>query len=155
MIKAIKKLAIGGLMIGLLISASLAISVPLTVSAADIAKPATECNGRFLTLPAWYNGLAGPKDDCGIISPAGLEGDETTQLSRFIWKAVLNVVGILLQIIGYVAIGFVIYGGFKYVSSTGRPDKVKEGRELILNAVIGLVISFFAATAVGYIGANL
>ncbi len=145
-------------------SATASLMAAPTTLAAPV-NPEPGCNARFITFPAWYNGLVGNKggevDDkdrpvnCEIVGPDSLGDPADTQLSRYIWKIVLNVLDIILQIVAYAAVGFVIYGGFKYVSSTGRADKIKEGRELILNAVIGLAISILAATIVGYIGANL
>lgn len=152
--RIMKKFFLVSGLIGLLASASLSVAIAPTTNAAAPAV-SSKCDRRFLTFPAWYNGLVGPNGTCDIVPPSSLGGNSETQLSRFIWKIVLNVVDILLQAVAYVAVGFVIYGGFKYISSTGRPDKVKEGRELILNAVIGLVISIAAASIVGYIGANL
>lgn len=153
MFSKVKSSLLGLAVFGLLGSATLTVVAAPTSSA---AKPNDSCNGRFLTLPAWYNGLVGKEGgECMVVSPSDLGGSADTQLSRFIWKIVLNIIEIILQIIAYTAVGFVMYGGFKYISSTGRADKIKEGRELIINAVIGLAISILAASIVGYIGANL
>jgi len=109
-----------------------------------------------LTLPAWYNGLAAKKGgSCTVVSPKDLGGEESTQLSRFIWITALNALQILLQIVAYLAVGFIIYGGFVYLTSAGRPDKITRGREMIQNAVIGLIISFLAIGLVAFVGAQI
>jgi hypothetical protein len=107
--------------------ATLAMATPGTAAAA-CAPP------RLLTFPAWYRGLQRP--DCTIKSPADAGG-----ISTFIWSIVLNIIEIMLQAVGYISVGFIIYGGFKFILGTGTPDTVVKARTTILNAVIGLVIS--------------
>lgn len=128
---------------------------------------ALECrDSSFLTLPTWYKGLtknvtttvpntltptpttapgstATPtpaptkeQTDCVIVSP-----DEVGGLSTFIWRIVLNVIEIGMQLIAYLALFFVMYGGFQYLTSSGNPDQASKGRSTILNAIIGLVIA--------------
>lgn len=112
------------------------------------------CANRFLTFPVWHKGL--PKDgDCGLKGPSSLGGDTKTQLSRFIWIIVLNVLEIMLQAVVYIAAGFIIWGGYMYLISAGQPDKITAGRKMIQNAVIGLIISLFAVFAVSFISGRL
>jgi hypothetical protein len=110
--------------------ATLAIAAPQTASAA-CAPP------RLLTFPAWYRGLQ--RADCSIKSPT--EVSSTNGLQIFIWTIVLNVIEIMLQAVGYISVGFIIYGGFKFITGTGSPDTVVKARTTILNAIIGLILS--------------
>ncbi len=91
---------------------------------------------RLLTLPAWYRGLVEPGSGgtCEIKDPS-------SNLSQFFSTLAVNIVEILLHIVAYVAVAFIIIGGFKYITSAGSPDANEKGRKTILNAVIGLVIS--------------
>lgn len=140
------------LMIGMA-SMSFAVVSPSTTRAVSAD---ASCNAYFLTLPAWYNGLAGKVNgSCAAISPTDLGGDKKTQLSRFIWLIALNALQILLQIVAYLAVGFIIYGGFVYLTSAGRSDKITRGREMIQNAVIGLVLSLLAVALVAYVGGQI
>lgn len=107
--------------------ATLAVAAPQTTMAACTTRP-------LLTFPAWYRGLT--KDDCSIKSPTDAGG-----LSKFIWTIVLNVIEMMLQIVGYVSVGFIIFGGFKFITGTGTPDTVVKARTTVLNAVIGLILS--------------
>ena len=122
---------------------------------AQALSPNKACNAYFLTFPAWYNGLAAEKDGtCVVVSPTDLKTgpDDTQYLSRFIWVIVLNGLQILLQSVAYIAVGFIMYGGFVYLTSAGRSDKITRGREMIQNAIIGLIISLIAVTLVAYLG---
>jgi hypothetical protein len=101
-----------------------AVATPGPVSAA--------CRERVLGFPYWYRGIV--DNECNIISPAG-------DLSGFIWTIALNVIEIALFIVGYIALFFILYGGFMFITGGSNPAQVEKARKSILNAVIGLVIS--------------
>ena len=112
------------------------------------------CNDtRFLTFPAWYRGLAdGSGSKCEIKSPADFNsGDFGKGLTTYITIIVLNVVEIMLQLVVYICVGFIIWGGFMYLISAGSSDKISSGKKMIQNAIIGLVISLIAVIAVSFI----
>jgi hypothetical protein len=126
----------------------LAVALPARV---DASTPNPKCPDTVLTFPTWYRKLQGP--DCEIKSPSKFNSPgKQDGLSIFVWKIVLNVLEIALQIVGYLAVGFIIYGGFKYITGAGAPDKIVAGRKIILNAVIGLVISIFSIAIVNLAG---
>lgn len=105
-------------------------------------------NGTLLTLPAWYRGLQ--NDDCSIMSPTAAGG-----IGPFIWKIVLNIIDILLNLTAYVAVGYIIFGGFKYMLASGSSDGIAKAKSTIMNAVIGLVISIAAIAIVNLISGAL
>lgn len=114
---------------------------------ATVPQPAlaADCNnGTFLSMPVWYRGLADPSS-CELKSPSDFGKDG---LSSYIWIIALNVIEIVLNLIGYIAVGFIIYGGFMYMIAAGSSDKIVSAKKMILNAVIGLVISFFSVVIV-------
>lgn len=157
MIQKIKTGIISVLMVGV-VSVSFAAATSSIAEAAPSKKTSIDatCNAYFLTLPAWYNGLAGrTAGSCTVVSPTDLGGNKGTQISRFIWLIALNALQMLLQIVAYLAVGFIIYGGFMYLTSAGRSDKITRGREMIQNAVIGLVISLLAVALVAYVGGQI
>ena len=106
---------------------------------------AAGCESHFLGLPAWYDGLT-EGDDCKIKSP---KDDE--DVKAYVWTIVLNVMGLITGLIGYLAIGFVMWGGIQYMIAQGDPGKVAKGKKTITNAVIGLVISMTASILSGAI----
>ena len=125
-----------------------AVVIPQSVSAAS------SCTSSFLGFPMWYNGLTyahkdatGTVDDpCAIQSPTGKNG-----LSNFIWHIALNVVEIALVAVVYISAIFTLYGGFLFMTSQGKPDNAAKARMTMLDAVIGLVISFAAVIFVNFI----
>ena len=105
------------------------------------------CNARFLTLPTWYNKLTNA--DCSIKSP------KDVGVNKFIWIIVLNVLNIMLQVVGYISVGYIIFGGFKYLTSGGDSNQVTSGRKTIINAVVGLILSFMSVAIVSLIAGNI
>jgi len=67
----------------------------------------------------------------------------------------LAIVDILLRIVGLVSVGFVIYGGFRYITSQGEPDATKKALATVVNALIGMAIAIFAVTIVSFMGSTL
>ena len=47
---------------------------------------------------------------------------------------------------GFVSLVFVVIGGYKYIISSGDPQKTQSAKNTILYAVIGLIISISAFT---------
>ena len=133
---------------GLLLSTAVATLPFATANAAEVFKDGDRCTSRFLTFPAWYRGLE--RERCNIVPPSESDG-----ISTFIFTIVLNIIEIALQIVAYAAVGFTIYGGFKYLTSAGDANRVTAGRKMITNALIGLVISFMSIAIVNLIASNL
>ena len=57
---------------------------------------------------------------------------------------VLNILVDLFFLVGFAALGFIIYGGFLYMSSAGDPSRAASGKNTLLHATIGLVIAVLA-----------
>ncbi|MCA9344967.1 hypothetical protein KC946_03960 [Candidatus Saccharibacteria bacterium] len=68
-----------------------------------------------------------------------------------IFKIGLAFIDILLRLGGLVALGYIIYGGFKFITSQGEPEGIKDAKTTIMNALIGVVIVTLASGIVVYI----
>lgn len=130
-----------------LIFASTIGGVAMTVATPQPASAA--CAQRILTFPAWYEGVV--DGSCNIQSPDKVPGG----LSGFIWSIALNVIELILQLVGYIAVGFIIYGGYMYMISAGAADGMVKARKIITNAIVGLVISIFSVAIVNLIAGAL
>lgn len=106
---------------------------------------AAACSERLLTFPAWYRGLLNA--DCDVMAPTDAKGG----LTGFVWTVILNVTEFLIQLVAYVSIGFIIAGGFKFMTSSGTPDGMARARKTVTNAVIGLLISIFSVAIVNLV----
>lgn len=94
-----------------------------------------------LTFPTWYRGL--PQDPTSCAPKIAALKD--------IWIIVLNLLEILLQSTGYIAAGFIIWGGFKYMKAQGNPQNIASAKSTIMNASIGLGISLSSVAIVNYV----
>ena len=66
-----------------------------------------------------------------------------------------KVVNILIFIIGAISVIMIIVGGLRYVLSGGDQNSVKAGKDTILYAVIGLVVSLMAYAIVNFVIGSL
>ena len=112
---------------------------------------AAGCDGKglFLGLRAWYAGLseADPSGKCAMKKP----GSDGKEMSEYVWTIVLNVLFDISLLVGYAAIIFVVFGGFKYIMSNGEPGKVAQAKTIITNALIGFVIGILGTIIVNTI----
>ena len=56
-----------------------------------------------------------------------------------------------LQLAGYISAGFIIRGGFKYMTSIGDPGELAKAKKIITDAIIGLVISLMSVAIVNLV----
>jgi len=150
---ALKRIMLAVLLLATISLGSL-FAVPNTAHAA--VDPKCDKSSSFLSFPTWYKYLDVVHDgkSCNVELPkitttnSGGETIERTDWGPAIGSILLAVFEIVLRIGSIAAIGFVIFGGFQYILSQGEPDRTKESRGTIINALIGLVITIFAAAIV-------
>lgn len=61
---------------------------------------------------------------------------------------VLNIANWVLLFLGLIATGFLIYGGFLYITSAGNDENINKAKKLIMYAAIGIVVILIAAVLV-------
>ena len=111
------------------------------------AAPCEQPGSHILGLRAWYDGIA-TGDPCTVPSDA-FKGEDN--IRKNVWLIVLNIASSILGVVGYLAICFVIWGGYQYILARGDPGKVVRGKKTIVNALIGLVVCVLASTISGMI----
>ena len=144
-----KAIAIGCLLIAM-VTGSLATTTDVVAfTPADFG---TRCNPSIVGFPTWYAGLTHDDANCTLARP----GDKTDpnskadiELMTFIWTIILNVLNILFVAAGYLAGGYLMYGGVRYMTAQGSPDKIASAKKTITAAIIGLIIAIGAAVIVG------
>jgi len=84
----------------------------------------------------------GEKAAGDIATTAGLSGGQDLRV------IIGNIIRGLLGLLGAVALSFVLYGGYLYMTSAGEPGKVEKAKKVLINAGIGLtiIIASFAIT---------
>lgn len=99
--------------------------------------------GQLLGIPQWYKYLQGEVIAGRCTPQFAFPGDLT--------KVLFAVIEILLRVSAMVAVGFVIYGGYRFILSQGEPDQTNAARSTIINALIGLVIVVSATVIVTFV----
>lgn len=124
--------------------ASLLGFVPV-ISQAALAAPC-KSEVKILTIDPWYHNIcaAGTNE---------IEFDDNPSVT--VGQIGINVLSIALQIAGYIAVGFVIWGGLKYILAAGDSGKLASAKNIIQNALIGLLIALSAVAILNFIQSNI
>lgn len=77
-------------------------------------------------------------------------GDQDTQTAN-LDDVIKTVVNTLLFIIGAVSVIMIIFGGFKYITSSGDSSNVTSAKNTILYAVIGLIVALLSYAIVNWV----
>ncbi len=64
---------------------------------------------------------------------------------------VKNIFNVVLGLAGAVAVAFIVFGGIKYMLSQGESNQIKQARDTILYAVIGIVVVVVSFMLVNFV----
>ncbi len=70
-------------------------------------------------------------------------------------EIVNNIISIILGFLGLIAVILILIGGFLWMTAGGNEDRVKKGRQYIINGVIGLIIILAAYAIASFVITNL
>lgn len=149
---------IKSIILGVIVAFVVVSAAPAPQASAEGPAPAAPqsdgCNSGFTIFPRWYEGLCSvdSKGSVKIKSPADMEGADTGEkFGKWATVLALNIVSMLLYAVGYVSLAFIIYGGFKYMTSGDNSSGVQAAQKTIQNAVIGLVLSIMSVAIVTFV----
>ena len=74
-------------------------------------------------------------------------GLPTTELPRLI----LGVINWTLALVAVLVLAFLVYGGFLYITSRGDETQIGTAKQVIINAVIGIIVIGVAAALVNFV----
>lgn len=113
---------------------------------------AAACDTAVLGINPWYKGMTeGSGTNCKIKAPPKSE----PELRKYIWKIVLNIIDIALKVVAYLAVVFIIYGGFLYITSAGSSDATARALKSIINASVGFAIALSAIAIKNFVWDSL
>lgn len=90
-----------------------------------------------------------------ILAIANSENDVPGLLSGNVNDLILSIVTYAIGIAGLVAIVFIVYGGFQYITAAGNDESASKGAKTITYAVIGLLLVFASYAIVNSIFTNV
>jgi len=98
---------------------------------------------------------ARPLSTCGDINANGTCPTALGGLPTNISALLTTVFSIALSIAGVVALGLIIASGYRLMISQGNPEQVKNAREQLIAAIIGLLFIIFSLVIMQVISANI
>ena len=75
-----------------------------------------------------------------VASPAYAQTADVARIETFI----KNIIQILVTLAGVTATVFFVWGGFRYITSSGSPDQLEGAKKTILYSALGLAIALGA-----------
>ncbi|OGL72582.1 hypothetical protein A3C96_02575 [Candidatus Uhrbacteria bacterium RIFCSPHIGHO2_02_FULL_60_10] len=66
-------------------------------------------------------------------------------------ETVTTIIRAFMGLLGLLAVILILYGGFKWMTSQGEPEKVEEAKKIIISGIIGLVIIASAYGIASYV----
>ena len=86
--------------------------------------------------------------------PAFQGQTKNTYTSAFVAGYAGNIIGIILSFVGVLFLGLMIYSGLMWMLAEGNEEKINDAKQLIINALIGLIVVFAAYALTIFIGKN-
>lgn len=74
---------------------------------------------------------------------------------NFLSSRLGSIIGTLLSFLGVLFMGLVIYGGILWMTARGNEQQVEKAKDLLVNAIIGLIIVMSAYAITSFIGKEL
>ncbi len=62
-----------------------------------------------------------------------------------------GILGLLFMLVGVLATIFIVIGGARFVFAAGNPDQIKQAKNTIIYAVVGLVVAILASVIVNFV----
>jgi len=68
---------------------------------------------------------------------------------------IASIINVAMGLLGTIAVVIILFGGFKWMTSSGEKEKVEEARKLIIAGVVGLVIILSAYAIAQFVISSL
>lgn len=146
------------LLVSLVFVVGLSLSFMPSAQALSIPQPATHfaaCGAGladYLGLEPWYGCLQQKYyRQVGCSQPQGCTDAIRVTTLTDIWLIALPVLEDLIRAGGYIAVGFIFWGGVKYTKSQGNPSETGQALDIIRNAIIGLLWVVLSVAVVEFV----
>ncbi len=106
----------------------------------------------FLVLPVVVGANTTVDPLATVQGAAKLPGNDT---DGAIWTMIGNLINVALGVLGVLLVLIIIYAGFLWMTARGATDQVKKAKDMILQAVIGLLIIFAAYALTNFVMTTL
>lgn len=66
-------------------------------------------------------------------------------------EMILKIVNYSLALVGVLALGMIVYGGFIYITAQGDSKRVDQAKTIIIYSVVGIIVIGVAAALVNFV----
>lgn len=92
-----------------------------------------------------------PTDDSVFGDGGQLGSGEDLGLPDVLLRNTEGILGLLFMLVGVLATIFIVIGGARFVFAAGNPDQIKQAKNTIIYAVVGLVVAILASVIVNFV----
>jgi hypothetical protein len=101
-----------------------------------------------------------PANDAGAINVLNKQCDQPASSASPVCEAAKDdnatdmtkvIINTMLYILGILAVIMIIFGGIRYVTSTGDASRVKGAKDTVLYSVVGLIVALLAYAIVNFV----
>ena len=80
---------------------------------------------------------------------------EKTEGEKSLMSNVNILINVFASVMGFLAVGMIIYGGFMLLTAQGDPARIKRGKDVVLYSVIGLILVMLAYAIINFVMNNV
>jgi hypothetical protein len=84
------------------------------------------------------------KDASGLNTTAGEAGYDVGAQATSLNSIIGTIIYVILSLVGVLFFILVVYGAYTWMTSKGNEEKVKKANSLVMNALLGLIITLSA-----------
>ena len=84
------------------------------------------------------------------VTPQGLPTD-TGLFGGTLNQALANIINAALTLVGVIALGTMVYGGFRWMTAAGSEEQVGEAKRILTAGIIGLIIIIISWAVVNFV----
>lgn len=76
---------------------------------------------------------------------------EKTEGNKSLMSNVTMLINVFASVMGFLAVGMIIYGGFMLLTAQGDPAKIKRGKDVVTYSIIGVILVMLAYAIVNFV----
>lgn len=76
---------------------------------------------------------------------------EKTEGDKSLMSNVAMLINVFASVMGFLAVGMIIYGGFMLLTAQGDPAKIKRGKDVVTYSIIGVILVMLAYAIVNFV----
>jgi TRAP-type C4-dicarboxylate transport system permease small subunit len=86
-----------------------------------------------------------------LLTPQGFAQVTINNMANNLPQTIRFVINMILYLVGFIAVLFLIIGGFQYITASGNPDQIEGAKKTIMYAVIGIIVVVISWSIVWFV----